>query len=106
MEYLGKALRLFVLGGAGNDRRGWHIACNYKFPMNLRLCLTLCLLTVKRAISHHKLMQGGRSSMDFVAFDHIRCCGQPHRVRLDEHGEQSQMKPYVTISIIEHHNSP
>jgi hypothetical protein len=36
--------------------------------------------------------------MDFVAFDHIRCCGQPHRTMLNAH-KQGQAIPYVTNSI-------
>jgi hypothetical protein len=36
--------------------------------------------------------------MNFVAFDHVRCCGQPHRIRLNAH-KQGQAVPYVTNSI-------
>jgi len=38
-------------------------------------------------------------NFDFVAFDHNRCCGQPHRDRLKAHGEQDRAIRYVTIPI-------
>src|SRR5262245_50622584 len=87
-------LYLFVLTAAVNVWKYWHIACSYNFTMKL----THCLLAMARATSHHLLAQGGRSSVDFVAFDHIRCCGQPHRDRLKKPGEQGQTIPYITIS--------